>query len=135
MDYSSTPITATFTAGSTKATINVPVTVDNIVEESETFNLSFTIPSSEISKFVVPGNISKAIGNITDNTSKKMCSLNSHNILNYVYVFSATTVNFQHTKYNFNENGGPEKPLLVLTNPSSQDIIIEVLTANSTALG
>ena len=87
MDYTSTPITATFTAGSTKTTINIPVTVDNIVEESEIFDLSFTIPSSPISKLVVPGNISKAIGNITDDTSKKMCSLSSY-LVNMYKCFS-----------------------------------------------
>ena len=75
MDYISTPITATFTASNTITTINIPVTVDNIVEESEMFDLSFTIPSSPISNFIVQGNVSKAIGNITDDTSKKLCLL------------------------------------------------------------
>ena len=67
MDYTSTPITATFTAGTTSTTINIPVTNDSIVEEPESFNLSFTIPSS-LSEVVVPGSINSAIGTITDNT-------------------------------------------------------------------
>lgn len=136
MDYTSTPITATFTASSTITTINIPVTVDNIVEESEMFDLSFTIPSSPISNFIVQGNVSKAIGNITDDTSKKLCLLKYLiNILYSVYMISATMVNFSQAKYNFNENGGPAKPTLVLTNLSSCDIIIEVLSNNLTAFG
>ena len=69
MDYTSTPITATFTAGATTTTINVPVTMDNIAEQSETFDLSLTIPPA-LSGDVVPGNIATAVGNITDITSK-----------------------------------------------------------------
>ena len=72
MDYDSTPLTAIFTAGSTRATVNVPVTNDNIVEGPETFDLTFTIPSS-LEDQVIPGNITNATGNITDNTSKKIC--------------------------------------------------------------
>ena len=72
MDYDSTPINATFTAGSTRAMVDVPLTNDNIVEGPETFNLSFTIPSS-LRGQVIPGTISKAIGNITDDTGKAVC--------------------------------------------------------------
>ena len=50
-------------------------------------------------------------------------------------MISATMVNFSQAKYNFNENGGLAKPTLVLTNPSSRDILIEVLTTNLTAFG
>ena len=39
MDYDSNPIMATFTAGSTSAMVNVPVTMDSIVERGETFDL------------------------------------------------------------------------------------------------
>ena len=79
MDYTSTPIDATFTAGSTNTTISIPVTMDNLAEESETFNLRFTIPSS-LSDKVVPGNITTANGTITDDTSKIMsnCLSNIH---------------------------------------------------------
>ena len=65
VDYTSTPIIATFAAGATNTTINIPVTSDTITEESETFGLSFTIPSS-LSHQVIPGNITAATGNITD---------------------------------------------------------------------
>ena len=75
MDYDSTPINATFTVGTTRAMVNIPVIVDNIVEEPEMFDLSFTIPSS-----VIPGAIATATGTITDDTSKKIL-LESINLL------------------------------------------------------
>ena len=68
MDYTSTLIPATFTAGTTNTTIDVPVTTDNIVEEPETFDLTFAIPS--LLSGVIPGNIIMAVGNIIDTTSE-----------------------------------------------------------------
>ena len=67
MDYTSTPITATFTAGTTSTTIDVPVSTDDIAEGPETFSLTFTIPPSL--SHVVPGDTTMAVGNITDTTS------------------------------------------------------------------
>ena len=69
MDYTSTPITATFPAGATSVIVDVPVTVDNIAEQRETFDLSFTIPSS-LSGQVSPGRITEAVGVILDDTRK-----------------------------------------------------------------
>ena len=72
VDYNSTSIIATFAAGATSTTVNIPVTNDDIAEESETFDLSFAIPPS-LNGQVKPGNITAAIGNITDDTSKMIC--------------------------------------------------------------
>ena len=72
MDYNSTSLNATFTAGSTSTTVNVSVIKYDIVEGLETFDLTFAIPSSFDDK-VIPGNITKAVGNIIDDTSKKIC--------------------------------------------------------------
>jgi len=69
VDYNSNPIIATFTAGTTSTTVNVPVTNDSIAEKSETFDLNFSI-SSSLSGQVLPGTITKAVGNITDDTGK-----------------------------------------------------------------
>jgi len=69
VDYNSTPINATFSAGTTSTTVNVPVTNDSIAEKSETFDLDFIIPSS-LSGRVIPGTITEAVGNITDDTGK-----------------------------------------------------------------
>ena len=70
MDYTSTPITATFPAGATSVTVDVPVTVDNIAEQRETFDLSFTIIPSSLSGQVSPGRITEAVGAILDDTRK-----------------------------------------------------------------
>ena len=78
MDYDSTTITATFTAGSTSTTVNVPVIMDNIAERPEEFDLTLTIPSS-LTGQVISGNIINAVGIITDNTSKKFC------LFQYIY--------------------------------------------------
>ena len=72
MDYDSAPITATFTAGSISAMVIVPVIMDDIVEESESFNLKFTI-SPSVNIQVISGNITEATGLITDDTSKIAC--------------------------------------------------------------
>ena len=48
----------------------MPVTEDNIVEESETFNLTLSIPLS-LKDQVILGDVTDAVGNIIDNTSKK----------------------------------------------------------------
>ena len=70
MDYDSNPINATFTAGSTSAMADIPVTMDGIVEGPETFDLNFTIPSS-LQGQIMPGVFPTAVANITDNSSKK----------------------------------------------------------------
>ena len=61
---------ATFTAGSTSAMVDVPVTMDGIVEGPEKFDLNFTIPSS-LQGQIMPGVNTTAIAIITDNSSKK----------------------------------------------------------------
>jgi len=67
VDYTSTPITATFTAGTTSTVINIPVTSDTIGEGLETFDLSFTIISPT---GVEPGRITTAVGQIIDTTGQ-----------------------------------------------------------------
>ena len=69
MDYTSTPIIASFAIGATNTTVNIPVTKDNTAEESETFDLTFIIPPS-LRGQVIPGKITSAVGVITDDTSK-----------------------------------------------------------------
>ena len=82
MDYDSNPIMATFTAGSTSAMVNVPVTMDSIVERGEAFDLRFTIPSS-LQGQVIPGAITTATAVITDDTSKKILL----SLVNLLYLF------------------------------------------------
>ena len=69
MDYDITPITATFIAGTTTTAVTVSLINDTIVEGPETFDLTITIPPSLNSR-VILGTVTKATGNITDNTGK-----------------------------------------------------------------
>ena len=87
MDYDSNPVMATFTAGSTSAMVNVPVTVDDIVEGPETFDLSFTIPSS-LQVQIMPGMFTKAAAIIDDNSSKKNSVMLFYNSINIVSCYS-----------------------------------------------
>ena len=69
VDYYTTPITATFIAGTTTTAVNVSLINDTIVEGPETFDLTITILSS-LNDRVILGTVTKATGNITDNTGR-----------------------------------------------------------------
>ena len=71
MDYTSTPITATFAAGMANTTVNVPVTKDEILEPSESFDLTFTV-TPMLSTRVLMGNPNTATGNIIDSNGKNL---------------------------------------------------------------
>ena len=133
MDYTSTPIDATFTAGSTNATISILVTMDALAEESETFSLKITIPSS-LSGKVVPGDISTANGTITDDTSKIWSNCLS-NVINCICTYLVISVNFSQSTYMVDENNGIVQFTALLSNPSSSDITIEVYSIDGTATG
>jgi len=45
------------------------------------------------------------------------------------------TVRFSESAYNVDEYDGPAQPILVLSNPSSTDITVQVSTAVRTATG
>ena len=49
--------------------------------------------------------------------------------------YTAITVMFSQTVYSVNENAGPAQPELVLSNPSSCDITIEVFNTDGSATG
>ena len=70
MDYTSAPINATFPVETDITAIDIPVSKDDIIEEMETFNLNFSIPSS-LSGKVILGNITTATGIIVDDSGKK----------------------------------------------------------------
>ena len=52
-----------------------------------------------------------------------------------IYLPTAITVRFNQTAYNVDENVGPVQPLLVFSNPSSTDIIVQVRETEITATG
>ena len=45
------------------------------------------------------------------------------------------TVMFNQTTYSVNENAGPAQPVLVLSNPSSTDITVQVFNTDGSATG
>ena len=47
----------------------------------------------------------------------------------------AITVNFEQSMYSVNENAGPAQPVLVLSNPSSTDITVQVFNTDGSATG
>ena len=51
-----------------------------------------------------------------------------HNVL-----IVAATVRFSQSTYSFNEDAGPAQPVLVLSNPSSSDITVQVRDNQNTA--
>ena len=66
MDYTSTPITATFPPGANSITVSIPVMSDDVVEGTEEFSLNITIPSSQ-QNFTL-GRRAIAVGQIIDST-------------------------------------------------------------------
>ena len=47
----------------------------------------------------------------------------------------AATVSFDQSMYSINENGGSVKPILVLSNPSSTDVTVQVTNERATETG
>ena len=55
-------------------------------------------------------------------------------VLTKIYcLFPAITVNFNQSTYSVNEDAGPVQPVLVLSNPSSTDITVQVRDTQNTA--
>ena len=72
-DYDASNITPTFIAGTTIATVHIPITNDSHVEELETFNLNLTIPQSlppSLDGRLSVRGITTAIGRIFDRSGE-----------------------------------------------------------------
>ena len=48
---------------------------------------------------------------------------------------TAATVRFEHQSYNVNEDAGKVEPMLILSNPSSTDLTVEVMITGGSATG
>ena len=70
MDYTSGPYTATFPAGTTSVTFDIPVNNDNILENSE--NVMLTINSSSLPDGVSRGNTDDTTVTILDYDCKQI---------------------------------------------------------------
>ena len=53
----------------------------------------------------------------------------------YLYINIAPTVMFEQTAYRVDEDDGPAPPVLVLSNPSTTDITVQVSTTDGSATG
>ena len=59
-----------------------------------------------------------------------------YHIIYYVSVYhTAATVSFNQSMYTINESEGPVQPVLVLSNPSSTDVPVQVTDGRGTATG
>ena len=55
--------------------------------------------------------------------------------MNNIFSFVDATVSFSQSMYNVDEDDGEIQVVLVLSNPSSVDIIVQVVDNSSTAMG
>ena len=75
VDYDSGPYTVTFPAGQTRASFDVPINDDNILEDDESFHLSIVnITTLFISRISASGRTQTTII-IMDNDSKYRCTI------------------------------------------------------------
>ncbi|XP_065894203.1 uncharacterized protein [Dysidea avara] len=112
-DYFAVQTTATFAAGEMTAQLTFSITDDNILEDDETFTLTFD--QSSLLDGVVVVDPSQVTVTIVDN--------------------DAVSVSFNQSTYTVNEDEGPAQPVLVLSNPSSSDITVVVISSDGSATG
>ena len=135
VDYDSGPYTVIFPAGVINVSFDVPIIDDNMVENNETFDL--TIVSSSSNKVTLGSSVHATL-TIFDNDCKHLAIYSMHLyscILFIMLFYTATVVSFSQTSYSLSEGTGPAQPVLVLSNPSSTDITVEVIDANISAFG
>ena len=90
MDFDTTPLTATFAIGVTMSNVSVPVISDDVVEGLEEFDLLLTVPPS-LAPAITAGGRDRAIGVITDSTSKCMtaiCTYVLHSYYQHIHTYS-----------------------------------------------
>ena len=75
VDFNSATLTATFTSGMTMTNVSVPVMKDNIVELPEQFELTLNVPSSLSPAITAESGKNRAVGVISDSTSKNIIKL------------------------------------------------------------
>jgi len=69
VDYTSIPLSATFSIGIIMTSVTIPIIEDSVIETDEEFDLIFTIPLS-ISDVVIFGTEMIATGVIIDSTGE-----------------------------------------------------------------
>ena len=114
-DFGSGPFTASFPAGSTTSSVNVPITDDQLQEGDDTFAAQLQIPSN-VPDTVVRGENAVAQVVIEDNEE-------------------VITVNFNPARYKVSEDGLNVELSLVASRPSPVPYSITVNTIKGTAQG
>ena len=114
----------------TKVSFTVNIIDDNILESNETFQLS--INSSALPNRVTINNPSKVNVTIVDDDRKLLILC----IMWFIQLIAtAITVRFSPSTYSVNEDDGLVQPVLVLSNPSSTDITVQVRANDNTTTG
>ena len=114
-DFGSGPFTASFHAGSTTSSVNVPITDDQLQEGDETFAAQLQIPS-DVPDTVVP----------EENAVAQVVIEDTEEVI---------TINFKPARYGVSEDGLYVELTLVASRPSPVPYSIAVNTINGTAQG
>ena len=114
-DYTGGTYTATFLAGQTTATVEVPILDDDELEPDETFNGSIAIPRTFSSRGVNPGPQDSATVTIEDN--------------------DGVVVELDPTSYDVNESDGSVTITLRSSSPAAFPYTVVVITSDGTAKG
>ena len=114
-DFGSGPFTASFPAGSTTSSVNVPITDDQLQEGDETFAAQLQIPSN------VPDTVVRG-----ENAVAQVVTEDIEEVI---------TVNFNPARYEVSEDGLNVELTLVASRPSPVPYSLVVNTINGTAQG
>ena len=128
VDYVDGPYNVTFSANTKRAQFDVFIIGDNVLERNEQFQLNI-IPTSLPDRVTI-SDPSKATVTIKDDDSELKRLL-----FNWKWCCLDITITFNQSTYRVNEDDGPAQPVLVLSNPSSTDITVQVNDTNGPAAG
>ncbi|XP_065884398.1 IgGFc-binding protein-like isoform X2 [Dysidea avara] len=112
-DYTSGPYSVTFPAGVTRVPFDVPINDDRVLEINERFNL--VISPTSLPRNVTRGNIDRTTVIIRDNDD--------------------ISVHFNLSTYTVGEGDEMAQPILVLSDPSSTDITVQIIDTQISATG
>ena len=62
-------------------------------------------------------------------------SLRRSQLYHMAFISTAITITFDQSTYRVDEDDGPAQPVLVLSNPSSTDIAVQVFSTDGSAAG
>ena len=118
-------------AGDILGLLDIAIINDNIVEETEVFNL--IINASSLPERVFAGNPNNTIINILDSDGK------ANNItilkLHQLFLYLVAMIRFNQMVYNITEDAGLIQPTLVLSRLLLTDITVNISSTNINATG